>query len=91
MTYKIVFSLGAEKKLAAIKKCNPQMWRKLQKILGELMEHPRNGTGHPEPLKGGSSVTYSRRLSAKDRIVYDIYDDTIVVLVVTIGGHYGDK
>lgn len=91
MTYKVVFSIGAEKKLVAIKRSNPQMWRKLQKILEELMDHPRSGTGHPEPLKGGGSVTYSRRLSSKDRIVYDIYDETIVVLVVAIGGHYSDK
>lgn len=91
MTYSLLFSSVAEKRLAVIKKSNPQMWRKLHKILNELMEHPRTGTGHPEPLKGGSSVTFSRRLSAMDRIIYDIYDEKVVVLVMAVGGHYDDK
>ena len=46
---------------------------------------------HPEPLKGGQSVTYSRRISAHDRIIYDVYDDKLVVLVIKLEGHYDDK
>ena len=47
--------------------------------------------GHPEPLKGGNDVRWSRRLSASDRIIYDIYDDVVTVLVIQVGGHYEDK
>jgi len=54
----------------------------------ELAEHPRYGTGHPEPLVGGQNITYSRRISGKDRIIYDVYDDIIVVLIVSVGNHY---
>lgn len=53
--------------------------------------HPRTGIGHPEPLKSGGGITYSRRISAHDRIIYDIYDDTITVLVIEVEGHYDDK
>lgn len=57
----------------------------------ELEEHPRTGTGHPEPLKSGNSVTYSRRITANDRLIYDVYDETVTVLIIEIEGHYDDK
>jgi toxin YoeB len=60
-------------------------------LLPELAEHPRTGTGHPEALKGGNDITYSRRLSGQDRIIYDIYDDVVTVLVLELEGHYNDK
>lgn len=64
---------------------------KLCKILNEIVEHPRESTGHPEPLKGGKNITWSRRISGFNRIIYDIYDDVITVLVLEVEGHYDDK
>ena len=55
------------------------------------MEHPRTGLGHPEPLVGGNDVTYSRHISAHYRIIYDIYDERITVLVIQAEDHYKDK
>ena len=69
----------------------PPRSKKLYRLLPELEQHPRTGTGHPEPLKGGNGTTYSRRLTAHDRIIYDIYDETITVLVIEVEGHYNDK
>ena len=34
---------------------------------------------------------YSRHITAHDRIIYDIYDETLVVLVIETEGHYNDK
>ncbi|MCF2660022.1 type II toxin-antitoxin system YoeB family toxin [Parabacteroides distasonis] len=56
-----------------------------------MIDHPRTGTGHPEALKGGNNITYSRHITANDRIIYDIYDHIVTVLVVDIEGHYNDK
>lgn len=56
-----------------------------------LTDHPRTGTGHPEALRGGNEITYSRHITAHDRIIYDIYDEEIYVLVVEVEGHYNDK
>ncbi|MDY4552352.1 MAG: type II toxin-antitoxin system YoeB family toxin [Parabacteroides sp.] len=56
-----------------------------------MIDHPRTGTGHPEALKGGNNITYSRHIMANDRIIYDIYDHIVTVLVVDIEGHYNDK
>ena len=89
--YKIDFSDDAAKVIKKWKKSNPLAFKKLYKLLPELEQHPRSGTGHPEALKGGKDITWSRHITAHDRIIYDIYDDVITVLVVEVEGHYNDK
>jgi toxin YoeB len=91
MSYQIKVSPLADKVLREWKKSNPQLFKKYQKLYHEISDHPRTGTGHPEPLIGGSSITYSRRITAHDRIIYDIYDDVVTVLVIEVEGHYNDK
>jgi toxin YoeB len=65
MNYQIIFTPEAEKVLAKYKKSNPNAFKKIIKLMPELEEHPRSGTGHPEPLVSGNLVTYSRRISGK--------------------------
>lgn len=89
--YRVEVSAEADSVVRKWKKSNPQLWKKFQKIYHELIDHPRTGIGHPEPLKGGGGITYSRRITAHDRIIYDIYDDVLVVLVIEAEGHYNDK
>lgn len=89
--YEVRVSTDAEKVIKKWKKSNPQLFKKYQKIFHELMDHPRTGIGHPEALVGGGDITYSRRISAHDRIIYDIYDDILVVLIIETEGHYKDK
>lgn len=91
MMYNIDFTPTASKKLAKYKKSNPVLYKKLSKLLADILELPRMGLGHPEPLKGGNDITYSRHISARDRIIYNIYDDKILVIIAGIEGHYGDK
>ena len=89
--YKVVVSTNADKVIKKWKKSNPKLWKKYQKIYHELMDHPRTGLGLPEALKGGSDVTYSRHITAHDRIIYDIYDNVLVILIIEVEGHYNDK
>lgn len=91
MTYKIEFDDEAKSVIAKFKKSNPQVYKKIVKLLEDIALHPRTGIGHPEPLKGGGGITYSRHIKGKDRIIYDIYDDIVTVLVVSAEGHYDDK
>ena len=91
MIYSIRFSDEAEKVVEKYKKSNPIAYKKLSKLLIEIAEHPREGTGHPKPLVKGNDIMYSRRISANDRIIYNIYDDMVVVLIVSVEGHYNDK
>ena len=53
MTYTIEYSKDADKTLKKWKKSNPQLFKKATQILFDIMEHPRTGLGHPEPLVGG--------------------------------------
>ena len=55
------------------------------------MQHHRTGLGHPEALVGGNDVTYSRRITADDRIIYAIYDARVTVLRIQAEQHYNDK
>lgn len=91
MNYTIVFAKSVEKVLKKWKKSNPSLFKKASCILEELTEHPRTGTGHPEALKGGNDITYSRHITASNRIIYDILDDRVEVDVVEVEGHYNDK
>ena len=50
--YRIVFSNDAKKDLKELSKKAPQVVKKLSKLLEEIQEHPRTGTGQVEPLKG---------------------------------------
>lgn len=91
MSFVIGYSTSVQKVIKKWKKSNPRAFNKLRDLLPELEQHPRTGTGHPEPLKGGNDVTWSRRITAHDRIIYDIYDNVLTVLVIEIEGHYNDK
>ena len=55
------------------------------------MDRPRTGIGHPEAWVGGNSILYSRHITAYDRIIYEIHDEVITVLVLDVEGHYNDK
>ncbi|WP_315403612.1 type II toxin-antitoxin system YoeB family toxin [Hoylesella saccharolytica] len=91
MSYKVEVSKDADKVIRKWKKSNPQLFNKYRSIFHELVDHPKTGTGHPEPMKEGNGITYSRRVTAHDRIVYDIYEDVITVLIIEVEGHYSDK
>jgi toxin YoeB len=55
------------------------------------MEHPRTGTGKPEMKKYNLAALYSRRISQKHRLAYQIKDETVTVIIITAAGHYNDK
>ena len=50
--YEIVYSERAKEDLAKLRRDEPTAHKKAVKLLNELMDHPRTGTGKPEPLSG---------------------------------------
>lgn len=91
MNYSIEFTPAADKTIRLWKKSNHLLHKKLLSVLLDISRHPRSGIGHPEPLKSGNGLIWSRRISAHDRVIYDIDDQMIRVLIVEAGGHYSDK
>ena len=69
----------------------PKAYKKALKLIAELYNHPRTGTGKPEPLSGDLSGQWSRRITKKHRLIYEIHDKEVIVLVLTAYGHYGEK
>ena len=86
--YRIVFSEDARKDLISLNKKAPYALAKLARLLEEISEHPRTGTGQVEQLKGYDGNIYSRRLTKEHRIVYRVYEDIVEVLVLSVFGHY---
>lgn len=91
MAYKIRYQRQAIEDAKRLRQEEPKAFEKLLKLEAELKEHPRTGTGKPEPLSGNRAGEWSRRITRKHRLVYEIHDTEIVVLVLTAYGHYDDK
>ncbi|MFC7522867.1 Txe/YoeB family addiction module toxin [Parapedobacter sp. GCM10030251] len=91
MPYQLTFSTKAEKDIAKLKKTDQPAFKKLTQLLVEIMEHPYTGTGKPEQLKYNMKGHWSRRISHKHRLVYEVIDHTVTVKVESAFSHYGDK
>jgi toxin YoeB len=89
--YRVTFTEAAKKDLKKLDKKSPQAMAKLEKLIEELQEHPRTGTGQVEQLKHYQVETWSRRLSKEHRLVYRIHEEVVEVLVLSVFGHYADK
>lgn len=63
--------------------------KKINDLLKEIQRTPFQGNGSPEALRGDLSGKWSRRINQKDRLVYEVTDETIIVLQCK--GHYSDK
>lgn len=87
--YFIEIKETAQKEIKLIQKSGDKSTiKKIELILLELENHPTTGTGKPEQLKHELSGYWSRRLNKKDRLVYQILDDEVIVVVVSELGHY---
>ena len=91
MMYELRFTPIANEGLARLAKSEPKAFKKALRFIEELREHPKTGTGHPEPLKGKPEGRWSREITKKHRMVYRIFDEEVIVLILTSYGHYNDK
>ncbi|MBO6118164.1 MAG: Txe/YoeB family addiction module toxin [Bacteroidales bacterium] len=90
-TYRVKLTEISQKHIAKLYKNEPQAYKKAMKLIDELYEHPKIGTGHPEPLKGNRSNQWSRHITEKHRLIYEIRDTEVIVIVISAYGHYDDK
>lgn len=82
----------AKKQILKHKKSgNKSSIKKIEKILLELSETPYIGVGKPERLKENLSGFWSRQINEKDRLIYSVDDDLVLVDVISAMGHYSDK
>lgn len=91
MAYTIRYQKQAVEDAKKLMADEPKAFQKLLKLEAELREHPRTGTGKPEQLSGDRVRQWSRRITKKHRLVYEIHDTEVIVIILTAFGHYDDK
>ncbi len=76
----IMFTFGARADLLYWEKTSPKSIEQINRIIGSIVEDPGKGIGKPEKLKYELTGLWSRRINHKDRIVYEINGDTLIIL-----------
>lgn len=85
---KLAITSGATEDLEAWATSNPKVLARTIRLMAEITRNPRSGTGKPERLKPVQGEVWSRRITEKDRLVYDIAGD--VITIVACRFHYDD-
>jgi len=85
---KLYITSGALEDLEAWSTTSPKVISRIIRLIAEATRTPRSGTGKPERLKHLGGEVWSRRITEKDRLVYEIQHDAIVVIACRF--HYDD-
>lgn len=62
--------------------------RKINTLLKDIERNGNEGIGKPEPLTGDLSGFWSRRINQKDRLIYTLEMDQIIIIACRY--HYDD-
>ena len=62
--------------------------RKINTLLKDIERNGNEGIGKPEPLTGDVSGFWSRRINQKDRLIYALEMDQIIIIACRY--HYDD-
>jgi len=90
--FRVEITEFAKKQIAKhLKFGNQASIKKIALILQELSETPYAGVGKPEALKENLTGFWSRQINLKDRLIYTVNDDLVIVDVISAMGHYSDK
>lgn len=76
----LVFDVNAIEDLEWWIRNNPRISLKIIAMIREVARNPFEGTGKPEPLKYELSGCWSRRITAEDRLVYEVTNKRIRIL-----------
>ena len=85
---KLSITSGALGDLEAWSTTNPKVLSRIIRLITETTRTPRTGMGKPERLKHLGGEVWSRRITEKDRLVYDIQPDAIIIIACRF--HYDD-
>ena len=83
---KISFSIQAWEEYLYFQTQDKKTLKKINELIKDI---ERNGVLKPEKLTNNLSGLYSRRINDKDRLVYKLENDFIVILQCK--GHYNDN
>lgn len=83
------FSRQARRQLAAMAKRRPDLLDRVVEVVSHLIHEPFEGLHKPEALRGQLSGHWSVRLNHRDRLVYRVEGNDL--LIASIEGHYDDR
>ncbi len=67
---------------------NRRIMKRIEVLLSDILEHPFEGIGKPEPLKGEQHGLWSRRITDEHHLVYSISSGKVYVYVLSLCFHY---
>jgi len=83
----IEYTLQAKEDIDYWKKSgNASILKKIRKLIEAITQNPIEGIGKPEALKYNLTGCWSRRINKEHRIIYEVFDDKIIVH--SLKGHY---
>ncbi|NLX28041.1 MAG: Txe/YoeB family addiction module toxin [Bacteroidales bacterium] len=82
----LVFEGGAFTDFTDWAQRDKKTFLKILELVKAIERTPFNGVGKPEPLKFNKSGYWSRRIDDEHRLIYKVYEDTI--LIASCKGHY---
>ena len=85
--YEIEFKKQALKQAQKISE-NKKMMEKLQLILDDIIADPYSTNFKFERLKHNLKGYCFKRLTKKDRVIYEVKDSIVTVSVLSVIGHY---
>ncbi len=85
---KLIFSPLAMEQWNEWKRTNPNVTKRIKRLLADIQAHPYSGIGKPEALRFDLSGKWSRRITAEHRIVYQVIEDMIEIEVLSMKYHY---
>ncbi len=68
---------------------DPDLLKRINKLLRDIERDPFGGIGKPEALKRNLQGWWSRRIDGKNRIVYRVRNNMLEI--AQCGSHYGKK
>ena len=61
-------------------KTDKRMLSRINKLIKEIIRHPFEGIGKPEPLKHNYRGLWSRRIDDEHRLIYQVMDNEIRIV-----------
>ena len=90
--YRIIFTETAIAHYNAfVKSGDVKILKRIKLLLNDISQHPYTGIGKPEALKYSLAGMWSRRINREHRIIYTVDDNRIIVHILAMHSHYGEK
>jgi toxin YoeB len=67
----------------------PKLVKKIFDLISAIQKNPFDGIGKPEALKHDYQGYWSRKITDKHRLIYQVTDEEIII--IRCKGHYDDK